>query len=53
MNADADLAELPEDFARTGGLQRVDEQQHAGNGGDDGDRADSRRVTALRARFPH
>ncbi len=39
--AEADLAELPEDFARAGGLQRVDEQQHAGDGGDDGDRVDS------------
>ena len=37
----ADLAELPEDFARARGLQRIDEQQHARDGADDGERADS------------
>ena len=40
--AEADLAELPENFARTRSLKRVDEQQHAGDGGDNGDRVDSR-----------
>ena len=37
---EADVAELPENFARAGGLKGVDEEQHAGDGADDGKRTD-------------